>query len=549
MGAEAALPFGAVLKEYRLAAALTQEALAERAGVSARNIQNLERGQNRPLKDTARRIAEALALGERERAMLLTAVIPVPRRRRHARLAPARVDDRFRLLTGGSRDVPTRQRTLRAALDWSWELLGSQERTLLTRLAVFAGGWTLEAAEAVCADEGLERWAVLDGLDSLVGKSLVQVEETGEDAGRYRLLETVRQYAAEHLETRGEAAAARDRHLSWCLALAEEAERELKRPGQRDWLDRLEREHDNLRAALGTAGGRGSEEGLRLASALVRFWELHGHLREGHGWLTLALRSDTRSAPVTRARALQASSLLALRLGEFGPATAVLEEALALWRALGDRRGLANSLNNLGLIVKDQGDYARAMALHEEALALRRGLGDTQGIAYSLVNIAIVAARRGEYQQTIAWYEEALVLLREVGDRWAIANSIHGLGIAAYRQGDHAQAVAFLVDSLVRGREIGARDIVANGLEGLAQVATALGQPSQAGRLAGAAEALRQILGLPLPPRERPEHEQAASPSAARIAPAAFHAEWSAGKALLLDDAVAYVLDYRPALP
>jgi predicted ATPase/class 3 adenylate cyclase len=220
----------------------------------------------------------------------------------------ARLDDRFRLLTSGARDLPSRQRTLRATLDWSWDLLGEEERALLARFAVFAGGWTLEAAEAVCCEEGPATWAVLDGMDALVGKSLVQVDESGEGAGRYRLLETVRQYAAERLSERGEAVLVSDRHLAWCVALAEAAAPLLVGSDQGRWLDRLEAEHDNLRAALGWARQSGAaNDGLRLAGALWRFWLVHGHVREGQSWLEAALASREGSAPDVQARALNAA--------------------------------------------------------------------------------------------------------------------------------------------------------------------------------------------------------------------------------------------------
>src|SRR5262245_40657919 len=265
----------------------------------------------------------------------------------------------FCLLTGGSRTALPRQQRLRALIDWSYDLLSPSEQALLRRLSVFAGGWTLEAAEAVCAGEPIEAWEVLDRLTALVEKSLVGYEEQAGEA-RYRLLETVQQYARDRLLEGGEAAAVRGRHRDWFLALAEEAWPDL-------WThvssqDRLEREHDNLRAALAWSAGQGEgEAGLRLGGALWPFWWMRGYLGEGREHLAglLALpRAEAHAA--ARAKALQGAGILARYQGEYGAARVLLAESLAICRELGGKLGIASSLSSLGSMANDQGEYEDA---------------------------------------------------------------------------------------------------------------------------------------------------------------------------------------------
>lgn len=400
-----------------------------------------------------------------------------------------RLDERFRLLTGGARDVLPRQQTLRATMDWSWELLSVQEQTLLRRLSVFVGGWTLGAAEAVGAGDGSAGWALLDLLAGLVNKSLVELDETGAEA-RYRLLETVRQYGLERLETAGELVAAREWRLTWCVGLAQAAEAALVGPEQQAWASRLEAEHDNLRAALtwSVQEERRPVSGLRLASALWRFWQMHGHLAEGRRWLERALIA-ARDAPIaTRAAALLGAGHLAHRhgdfeqaeplyrqslalfreledrqgiagalnglglvawsLGDYGHAGPVFDESLALYRALGESRGIATVLNNLGCVTRSQGDYRRARALFEEALALQRALGNTLGSALAMSNLGAVVERQGDDEYAALLHRESLALFRELGDTTGIAMALGNLGKPVYLQGDAARAKELLEESL-----------------------------------------------------------------------------------------------------
>ena len=498
----------------------------------------------------------------------------------------ARLDRSIGLLTGGPRDVLPRHQTLRATLDWSWELLGAAERTLLRRLSVFAGGWPLGAAVAVCGGDGLEGWAVPEVLDGLAARSLVGLDEATAGA-HYRLLETVRQYAAEHLAADAlEVAALRDRHLGWCVALAEEAEPQLKGPGQEAWLARLEREHGNLRAALGWARERGeSETGLRLALALGRFWYTRGYLSEGRGWLERALDGNREVPAGLRAIALKGAGSLALLQGEYGQAAALYGEALALFRALGDGQGVAGSLTNLGIVADRQGNYEQAATLFEaavalarergdtlqiaktlgnlaaargrrgdlareeallsEALALFRALGDRQSIAVALDNLGLGALRQGHLGRAVAWHEEALAQFRALGDRHGIVTSLTNLGSVALARGDHGRAAALLEEGLLLARDIGARDELAGILESLAWVAAARGQPRRAAQLGGAAEALLRALGVPLMPEQRVGHDQAMRAIQAELGEEAFAAAWVQGGSLLVEQAVALALEER----
>ena len=281
-----------------------------------------------------------------------------------------RLDDRFRLLTGGGRTAVPRQQTLQAAIDWSHALLAAPERAVLRRLAVFAGGWPLAAAEAVCAGAGVEPGGVLDLLAGLVDKSLVVFEEAALEpgaggAGRYRLLETIRQYAEARLVGAGEAARVRRRHRDWYLALAERAALELVGRDQVAWLDRLGAEHDNLRGALAwsQADPDGAAAELRLAAALGRFWNLRGHISEGRAWLAHALERDAGAAPAAaRASALNWAGLLASLAAALPAAAALLEASIALGRGLPGRPGLPAALRHLGLVARDGGNDGRALA-------------------------------------------------------------------------------------------------------------------------------------------------------------------------------------------
>lgn len=454
--------------------------------------------------------------------------------------------DRFRLLTTGSDDLPMRQRTQRATLDWSWDLLDGRERTLLGRLSVFAAGWTLEDVTVVCAGQEMDYWAVVDGLDGLVNRSLISMDETPEGAVRYRLLETVRQYAGERLAAAGEEAATRNGHLAHFLALAEQAMKAFFGPELGRWQDRLETEHDNLRAALGWARARArGEEGLRLAAALAPFWEIRGRIAEGRRLLE-GMLAAFHGSPSTRARALNAAGFLAMREGEYGVSLVLYEESLALRRELGDRHGMGAALNNTGNVHIELGEYEQAQSAYAEALRHFRAVGDQAGVATAFNNQAVATRELGKYERAEALANESLALRREQGDLRGVAETINNLAQVASAQGRHERAATLFKEGLQLSRDVGDMIRLLEALDGLAWTAPELGQPRWAARQGGAAEAERERLGLAQGIPDRGLGERAIQAMRAALGEEIFAATWAEGKAMTLNDAVALALKFDP---
>ena len=438
-----------------------------------------------------------------------------------------------------------RQQTLCALIDWSYDLLSATEQALLGRLSVFADGWTLQAAEHVCVGEGVEEGAVLDVLTSLADKSLALAEERS-GATRYRMLETVKQYMRDRLRASGDETHRQDRHLAYFLQLAEEAEPRLRGADQKAWLDRLETEHENLRAALAWSAAAGGEaaSGLRLAGAIWRFWLVRGYCGEGRDSLSVLLATAPGGQGAkARAKALNGAGALAWRQGDHLSAQALHEESLAISREQGDQWGIASSLNNLGIMARRKGDYPAAQALYAESLAIRRELGDQVGIASSLNNLGNVAEVQGDYPAAQALHAESLAIRRDLGDRWGIASSLDNLGGVADLQGDHRAAQALHAESLTIRRELGDRSGIAFSLEGLASGAFALAAPGRAARMWSAAERLRGEIGAPLPPDDRLSYERRVAATRAVMGDdAAFDRAWQEGRAMTLEQAIAYAL-------
>jgi non-specific serine/threonine protein kinase len=421
----------------------------------------------------------------------------------------ARVEDRFRLLTGGSRTAQRRQQTLRALVDWSYDLLAPPERALFDRLSDFAGGFSLEAAEAVCVDGedrltatgdgpvvgrrspvAVSREDVLDLLGRLVDKSLVQTDGPGRPDGtvRHRLLETLRQYGRERLVAGGEAEATHARHAAHYLAVAEAAAPHLHGPAQAAWLDRLEAEHDNLRQALQwLLDRREAAAGMRLAAALRHFWLVRGFRREGRGWLAALLAvPDTAGGavpPRVRGRALLAAGFLAGHDGDRDEASERCRESLALLRAHGDRAGTALSLQVLGLTALAEDDPVTARPLLEEALAIRRAVGDREEVAHSLNHLAMLALREGDLATAGALPEESLAIRRAAGDAFGVAGVLTWLASLAHLQDDTAAARDRFRESLALYQAIGARAGILQPLCGLALTARDAGEFEEARRL------------------------------------------------------------------
>jgi predicted ATPase/uncharacterized protein HemY len=408
----------------------------------------------------------------------------------------ARLDDRFKLLTGGARTAVRRQQTLQAAIDWSYSLLVEKERGLLRRLSIFADGCTIEAAEAVCAGEGIEEHEVLDLLTQLVDKSLVLKEEAG-GAARYRLLETIRQYGQEKLMEANEAVTLRGRHLNFFVRYAEEAQPELEGTGRGIWLMRLEAEKSNLRAALewSRAEEGRAEARLRLAGALWRFWEMHGYFSEGRQWLEGALAESSGMSAALRAPALYGAGVLALHQGDFERSTALLKESLSLCRERADKSGIARALNGLGVLAWHQGDYPVARSFYEQSLAIRRELGDRLTLATTLSNLGVVANSQGDHASARALFEENLAIQRQVGDQQGLATTLNNLASTAVFQGDFASARPLFEESLAINRALGDKRRIALTLSNLGDVANAQGDFPTARALSEESLAMARDLG------------------------------------------------------
>ena len=456
----------------------------------------------------------------------------------------SRLGQRFSLLTGGPRTAAHRHQSLRALIDWSHELLTEAERLLLQRLSVFAGGWTLEAAERVCADDRVPVPAVLDLLTSLSDKSLV-VGEPASGHFRYRLLETVRQYACDRLHGAAQTAQWQRRHRAHFLDLAEGAEQAFTGTDQQVWLDRLETEHGNLRSALDGAveSGEDAASGLQLAGALLRFWSVRGYLAEGRGCLARLLAAATDAPGPVRAKALNAAGTLALEQGDYAASMSFHRQSLAISQDLGDTRGVTRSLNNLGVVAYECGDYPTAQALNSQTLAIRRELGDPWGVAASLNNLGVVAHAQCDHAAARSLYAESLAIRRALGDRSGIATSLHNLGLAASDQGDHASARTLFAESLLAFQELGYRRGLADALEALAYVGGSPSDPARAARIWGAAARLRTLIGAPLPPNERGRYDgRVATARAALGDDSAFDRAWQEGHDLPLDDVIGLAL-------
>jgi non-specific serine/threonine protein kinase len=495
-----------------------------------------------------------------------------------------RLEDRFRLLTAGERTAVPRHRTLRATLDWSHDLLDDRERALLRRLAVFAGGFTLEAAEAACAGDGVAGADVLELLASLVDKSMVVVESQGGFA-RYRLLETVRHYALERLAAAAESERVRRCHRDWYVAWAEQAAAQLTSRDQAHWTCRLAAEHDNLRTALAWSRDEenGAEAELRLAAALGRFWLGQGHSREGQRWLRGALARSGPAATTARAAALDWAGRLAISEGDYTTARRLIESSVAVAREVGDGRLTALALRHLVYIALATDDDRAARLLAEEALEAARRAGDAREIATGFANLGRLARRSGDRPAARRLLEESLALARRAEDSVTIGETLGTLGRIAADEGDHARARALFEERLAIGqtfgstffdamayvdlgdlaraqadhgearrryrqslrlaREAGDAMTMAGTLVRCAGLDAAVGGFEEAARLFGAEDAWRTARRTPRPAEHVPWYERDVANARAGLSEAAFAAAWSAGQQMALEQAVACALD------
>jgi len=409
----------------------------------------------------------------------------------------ARLDDRFRLLTGGSRATVARHQTLRATIDWSYDILAEPERAVLRRLSVFAGGASLEAAESVCTGDPVDPAEILDVLSRLVEKSLVFTDPASTEA-RFRLLETVREYARGRLVEAGEGDVTLRRHRDWYLALVDEASPAFFHgPEPAEWLRRLDREHEDLRAALEWCLDQPNEgrSGLRIAAGLWRYWEIRGHLTEGRGWLARMVEAAGNDVSALRADALTGAGNLAFMQGDYRAASTFHEASLALHREIGDRQSIAYAANNLANTAVQLGEHARARSLYEETVALVRELGDVRGVAFGSINLADVVAREGDIAAALDLQEGVLTSIRELGDRWMEAFAIDAFARAKSRAGDRDAARSLHVEALAILEEIGDRRGVARILTHLADLARSDGDTARARGLFRQSLAIRQDVG------------------------------------------------------
>ena len=494
-----------------------------------------------------------------------------------------RLERRLPLLVGGARDLPARQQTMRGAIDWSYNLLSAAEQTALARLSAFVGGWTLEAGEALLdmagesAPSPTPTPSGLDLLDSLIAQNLIRREYPAGPIGghhgtppaahspRFTMLETIREYALERLVGSEDCAAVQARHYQWFRAFALTAAPHLTGPQQAAWLERLEADYDNLRAAVGWALGderRGSDEadrGLQVVGALGRFWLQRGHLSEGRHWLERALANES-GAPGVRAAACNAAGHLAWHQGDHHRAMALYQETLALRRLIGDEDGVLSALNNLGGVALDQGDWERGTALLEECMALAQESGNTRVMTAVTNNLGNVAMQTGDYSRAARLYEQSMTLEQELGNTRGVAAAVSNLGTVANRTGDDAAAQRYYRQALTLYHEIGDRRGIAATLEGLSGAAAGppTGTPSiaparapgpalptdpwRAACLLAAARQLREQIGAPVLPADRPQRDRDMAAARAALDDEAFAAASVRGAGLTLEQAIAYAL-------
>jgi predicted ATPase/class 3 adenylate cyclase len=485
-----------------------------------------------------------------------------------------RLQSRLRVLTGGARDLPARQQTLRGTIEWSHDLLDEQEQKLFRRLGVFAGGRTLEAMEAICAgvpgdgpktsphpqagskqvpgENAIQAASmeidVLDGVMSLVDKNLLVREEqaTGSDP-RFVMLETIHEYARERLEESHEAQEICDRHAHFFFELVEEAEPQLRGNEQGMWLRRLEVEYDNIRVAMHWLTEHEPESGLRLAGALSLFWEIRGYLSEARYLIAeLLSRPGAQERTTVRAKGLYAAGTLADIQGDYEHANAYYEESLAIYRELGDKVGAARPLTGLGTVAWNQGDLETARALLEESLALKRELGSPGAISISLNNLGLLALTEGELAAARAYLEEALAIDRKLNDEDGVATDLLNLGVVALDEREYEKARSLLLESLILFQKVEDTHGMADCLENLMGVeGSGEGSAERAPVLAGAAEVLREEAGAPLSPQEMARYERYLAAARAKLDDESWQRGWKDGQSMTTEEVVGYVLERR----
>jgi non-specific serine/threonine protein kinase len=450
---------------------------------------------------------------------------------RVAHLSPrqiaARLDDRFRLLAANGPSTAERHRTLRALVDWSYDLLSENERVLLRRLGVFAGSFSLEAAQAVCQEDSQD---VLDLLSQLVDKSLVQTDEQHQ-AMRYRLADSIRQYALERLDESHETEILRRKHAEHYAAMAEEAENRLYSGQQEQVLAQLVREHDDIRLALGWSCESGNPEiGMRLAGALWRFWQVRGHLREARAWLDRLLAAGGSEQTLGRSRALNATGFLTFLQGDYHAARPFLEQSLAISRALRDEQGIIESSSNLGLLLRCLDMPGEARRHLNEALEVSRSVGDRAREGRVLNKLARLVYYEGDMQAASELHELSLGMGRETGNTWHIALALGDLADVRFAMGDDAGALELYAEGIRLWQGLGDERGVAQGLEGFAVLAARRGQHEQAVLEISAARVIRQRISEPNSPSRRASLDRLLDQARAVLGESRYRSAWEAGR-------------------
>jgi predicted ATPase/class 3 adenylate cyclase len=531
----------------------------------------------------------------------------------------ARLSDRLKLLTGGAKDLALRQQTLRGTIDWSFNLLSEEEKQLFSRMAVFQGGCTLQAMEVVCNYDGKLQVDVLDGAQSLVDKSLLRQREGSNGETHFWMLGTIEEYAREKLEERGEAATLRREHALYYMSFAEEAEPHLIAKDQQEWLDVLEEEHDNIRAAMYWARESETETetevrrndegqaqrdppveiGLRIAGAMGRFWNMRGYYSEGReqigallelekvamrrvrteGNLSWSAANSVANETIdeyaaNRATALSWAGVVTWNQGDITAARSLQEESLSIRRELGDRWGIAFSLNVLGIVAFERGDYAEARSMYEMSLSIRRELDDKWGIASSLNCLGTIVQEEGDYAAARPLYEESLAICRELGDKWAMTVPLNNLGAINQLHGDYDAARTAYEECLSFSRELKDMPGIAYALAGLGEVAvgcaSGVGSTDSAGqdgietsdaagekratgiaarlsegaRLLGAAEVLLESTGTMMWSEDRRLYETAVARARTQLGEEEFEKAWAEGRAMGMDETIRDALRY-----
>ncbi|HZK51472.1 MAG TPA: tetratricopeptide repeat protein [Actinomycetota bacterium] len=454
-----------------------------------------------------------------------------------------RLSSRLDLLTGGPRDLPARQQTLRNAIDWDYTLLEPEEQTLFRRLAVCRGGLSLDAATAVATAAGEIGLDLFDGLDSLVGKSLLRQVPSLEDEPRFGMLQTIREYALDVLDATDESDATRQAHANFYLGLAERASERLRGPDQVRWLEALEFDHDNLQDALEWSK-RNDDWGvlLRLTAGMSYFWSIRGYVSEGRLWTKIALERTEGIISKHRARVLAGGAMLARARVDYEEARRLLEESIEAQRQLGDEAGVAFSIKDLGNLEVDQGNIEGAEKLYSESLAEWRRLEDREGIAQTLNNLGFIAQIKGDQTEAMKLLDESLVIFRQLRDKQGIARALMNIAVSTRELGDYERAVRLSRESLVLWRQLGDKWDVADCLEDLAGELHELGLHYQAAVLYGGAEALRWAIGAPRPPVEQDTYQRRVDEVHNALGDAGFSECWARGSGMRMEEVIDYAL-------